>query len=46
MKFERLKRGWNQTTLAYRAKVAISEISRIETRRTEPVMSHESAEGP
>jgi len=36
MKAERLRRGLTQTALAYKAKVAISEVSRIETRRAAP----------
>jgi transcriptional regulator with XRE-family HTH domain len=36
MKAERLKRKWTQTDLAYRAKVAISEISRFETQHAKP----------
>ena len=36
VKFERLRRGWNQTTLAFRARVSAAEISRIETGRAKP----------
>jgi transcriptional regulator with XRE-family HTH domain len=36
MTAERRRRGWTQTDLAYKAKVAISEISRIETGRAKP----------
>lgn len=36
MKAERLRRGWNQTVLAYRARMSGPEISRIETGRTRP----------
>lgn len=36
LKAERLKRGWNQLRLAYRAKVAIPDISRFENRRAVP----------
>ena len=36
MKQERLHRGWSQVTLAYKAKVAIADVSRIETGRGQP----------
>ena len=39
LKVERLKRGWSQTELAFKSKVAISEISRIETGRLQPYPS-------
>jgi transcriptional regulator with XRE-family HTH domain len=41
MKAERLRRGWTQTDLAYRSKVAISEISRFETQRAKPYPAQE-----
>jgi transcriptional regulator with XRE-family HTH domain len=33
LKLERLKRGWTQVDLAFHAKVAVAEISRMETGR-------------
>jgi len=36
MKHERLQRGWSQVVLAYKAKVAVADISRIETGRGQP----------
>jgi transcriptional regulator with XRE-family HTH domain len=36
MKLERLRRGWNQTKLAYLVRTSGPEISRIETGRTQP----------
>lgn len=36
MKQERLRRGWNQTTLAYHARVPTPDVSRIETGRLRP----------
>ena len=36
MKLERLRRGWNQTKLAYLARTSGPEISRIETGRARP----------
>ena len=39
MKRERLRRGWNQTVVAYRAKLATSDVSKIESGRTFPYPS-------
>ena len=39
VKRERLRRGWNQTTLAYHAGVPIPDVSRIETGRLLPTAS-------
>ena len=36
IKHERLNRGWNQQTLGFRAKVAASDVSRIENCRMIP----------
>ena len=36
MKAERIRRGWNQQTLGYRAKVATSDVSRYENARAVP----------
>lgn len=36
MKAERLARNWNQTTLAFHARMSMTEISRIETGRFKP----------
>ena len=36
MKVERLRRGWNQTKLAYLGRTSGPEISRIETGRARP----------
>ena len=36
LKHERLKRGWSQVDLAYRAKIQPTEISRFETGRARP----------
>jgi transcriptional regulator with XRE-family HTH domain len=41
LKAERLKHGWSQLELAYRARVAIAEISRIECGRvSHPYPNH------
>jgi transcriptional regulator with XRE-family HTH domain len=41
LKAERLKRGWTQVDLAFHAKVAVAEISRIEKGRvTHPYPGH------
>jgi transcriptional regulator with XRE-family HTH domain len=40
MKFERLRRGWNQTTLAFLADhMNAADVSRIETGRLQPYPS-------
>jgi ribosome-binding protein aMBF1 (putative translation factor) len=40
MKFERLQRGWNQTTLAFHADhMNAADVSRIETGRLQPYPS-------
>jgi transcriptional regulator with XRE-family HTH domain len=36
LRYERQQRGWNQTVVAFRAKMSISDISRIETGRMRP----------
>ena len=36
LKFERKRKGWNQTALAYHAKISVSDVSRIETGRFRP----------
>jgi transcriptional regulator with XRE-family HTH domain len=36
VKFERLRRAWSQTVLAFRTGMSAAEISRIETGRTRP----------
>ena len=36
VKFERLRRNWSQTVLAFRTRMSAAEISRIETGRTKP----------
>jgi ribosome-binding protein aMBF1 (putative translation factor) len=36
MRAERQRRGWNQTVLAFRAKVALADVSKFETRRATP----------
>jgi transcriptional regulator with XRE-family HTH domain len=36
LRAERLKRKWTQTYLAYHARLAVSDISKIETGRTIP----------
>lgn len=36
IKAERLRRGWNQQTLAYRAKMQAADVSRIENGRLIP----------
>lgn len=36
MKHARLQRGWSQVVLAYKAKVAVADVSRIETGRGQP----------
>jgi transcriptional regulator with XRE-family HTH domain len=33
---ERLKRGWNQTVVAFKTKMSIADISRIESGRMRP----------
>ena len=40
MKAERLKRNWNQTTLAFFARMSPADVSRIETRRMIPYATH------
>ena len=37
---ERLRRGWRLVDLAYKANVGISELSRIESGRTQPYKNH------
>lgn len=39
MKQERLRRGWNQTTLGFHAGLSTSDISRIESGRLQPYPS-------
>ena len=36
MKYERLRRGWNQTTLGYHATMSVADVSRIECGRLRP----------
>ena len=36
IKNERLRRGWNQTKLAYLARMSTTDVSRIESGRTHP----------
>ncbi len=36
VKHERLRRGWNQTALAFHAGLSVPEVSRIETGRLRP----------
>ncbi|MDA1082736.1 MAG: helix-turn-helix transcriptional regulator [Gemmatimonadetes bacterium] len=36
LKLERLRRGWNQTTLACHAGISVADLSRIETGRLRP----------
>lgn len=36
MKAERVRKGWNQQTLGYHAKVAVSDISKYENGRAIP----------
>lgn len=36
VKYERLRRGWNQTALAFYTGMSVSDISRIETGRIRP----------
>jgi transcriptional regulator with XRE-family HTH domain len=36
VKYERLKRNWNQTTLAFHSGLSVPEVSRIETGRLRP----------
>jgi transcriptional regulator with XRE-family HTH domain len=40
IKAERILRGWTQLELAFRARVPVSELSRIETGRSKPYPSH------
>jgi len=40
VKAERLKRNWNQTDLAFFARMSPSDISRIETGRMVPYSAH------
>ena len=40
IKAERLARGWTQLELAYRSRVPVSELSRIETGRSNPYPAH------
>jgi transcriptional regulator with XRE-family HTH domain len=39
LKEERLRRGWTQQDLAYHARMAAADISRIESRRLKPYPS-------
>ncbi len=39
VKYERLRRGWNQTSLAYHASMSVGDISRIERGRLRPYPS-------
>lgn len=36
LKHERLRRGWNQTTLAFHSGLSVPDVSRIETGRMRP----------
>ena len=40
VKAERLKRNWNQTDLAFFARMSSSDVSRIETGRMIPYSTH------
>ena len=40
MKAERLRRGWRQVELAFRANMSPSDVSRYETGRMEPYPAH------
>ena len=39
LKSERLRRGWNQTVVAYRTGLSVADVSRIETGRLHPYPS-------
>ena len=39
LRLERLRRGWNQTALAFHAEMSAPEVSRIETARMRPYPS-------
>lgn len=39
IKFERLRRGWSQTVLAYHATMSVADVSRIESGRLRPYPS-------
>jgi transcriptional regulator with XRE-family HTH domain len=39
LKVERLRRGWTQQDLAYHARMAAADVSRIESRRLKPYPS-------
>jgi len=39
IKYERLRRGWNQIALAYNAAMSVGDISRIESGRLRPYPS-------
>jgi transcriptional regulator with XRE-family HTH domain len=36
VRFERLRRGWNQTALAFHAGMSVTDVSRVETGRLRP----------
>jgi transcriptional regulator with XRE-family HTH domain len=40
IKDERIKRGWNQTEVAYLARMSPADLSRIETGRMVPYPAH------
>ena len=40
LKYERRRRGWNQTTLAARARLSQGVVSLIETGRLRPTETH------